>query len=84
MAGQLVAAGTNGLVLFNRFYQPDLDIEAMEVEPALELTPRPSCGCRCAGSPSCTAATGRRWPPRPGSNRRGRLKVLLAGADVAR
>jgi dihydroorotate dehydrogenase (fumarate) len=38
MAGQLVEAGANGLVLFNRFYQPDLDIEAMEVQPALELS----------------------------------------------
>src|SRR5215203_1253086 len=38
MAGQLVEAGANGLVLFNRFYQPDLDIEAMEVLPALELS----------------------------------------------
>ena len=26
---------------------------------------RPSCACRCAGSPSCTAAGGYRWPPRP-------------------
>ena len=25
-------------MLFNRFYQPDLDIEAMEVLPALELS----------------------------------------------
>jgi dihydroorotate dehydrogenase (fumarate) len=38
LAGQLVEAGANGLVLFNRFYQPDLDIEAMEVRPALELS----------------------------------------------
>jgi dihydroorotate dehydrogenase (fumarate) len=38
MAGQLVEAGANGLVLFNRFYQPDLDVEAMEVLPALELS----------------------------------------------
>ena len=38
LAGQLVESGANGLVLFNRFYQPDLDIEAMEVLPALELS----------------------------------------------
>ena len=38
LAGQLVEAGANGLVLFNRFYQPDLDIETMEVLPALELS----------------------------------------------
>ena len=38
LAGQLVEAGADGLVLFNRFYQPDLDIETMEVRPALELS----------------------------------------------
>ena len=38
LARQLVEAGANGLVLFNRFYQPDLDIEALEVLPALELS----------------------------------------------
>ena len=31
-------AGANGLVLFNRFYQPDLDIETLEVVPCLELS----------------------------------------------
>jgi dihydroorotate dehydrogenase (fumarate) len=38
MAGQLVEAGANGLVLFNRFYQPDLDIETLQVVPSLELS----------------------------------------------
>ena len=38
LAGQLVEAGADGLVLFNRFYQPDLDIETLEVRPALELS----------------------------------------------
>jgi dihydroorotate dehydrogenase (fumarate) len=38
LAGQLVEAGAGGLVLFNRFYQPDLDIETMAVRPALELS----------------------------------------------
>lgn len=37
-ATNLVNAGANGLVLFNRFYQPDLDIESMEVVPNLELS----------------------------------------------
>ncbi len=35
---RLVEAGANGLVLFNRFYQPDLDIEALEVKPSLVLS----------------------------------------------
>ena len=38
LAQQLSAAGANGLVLFNRFYQPDLDIETLEVVPSLELS----------------------------------------------
>jgi dihydroorotate dehydrogenase (fumarate) len=38
MAGQLVEAGADGLVLFNRFYQPDLDVETLEVVPSLELS----------------------------------------------
>src|SRR5512133_3671996 len=32
------ALGVQGLVLFNRFYQPDIDIEKMEVTPNLTLS----------------------------------------------
>jgi dihydroorotate dehydrogenase (fumarate) len=39
--GQAVERGADGLVLFNRFYQPDLDLETFEVVPRLELS-RPS------------------------------------------
>ena len=37
-ANRLVQAGANGLVLFNRFYQPDLDLENLEVVPNLVLS----------------------------------------------
>jgi dihydroorotate dehydrogenase (fumarate) len=37
-AARLVKAGANGLVLFNRFIQPDLDIETLEVVPTLHLS----------------------------------------------
>lgn len=37
-ARRLTAAKVDGLVLFNRFYQPDFDIEALEVRPMLELS----------------------------------------------
>jgi dihydroorotate dehydrogenase (fumarate) len=37
-AGRLEAAGARGLVVFNRFYQPDLDIEQLEVRPDLVLS----------------------------------------------
>ena len=38
LAQQLTVAGAGGLVLFNRFYQPDLDIENLEVVPHLLLS----------------------------------------------
>jgi dihydroorotate dehydrogenase (fumarate) len=38
MAKKLDAAGANALVLFNRFYQPDYDLESLEVVPNLILS----------------------------------------------
>jgi dihydroorotate dehydrogenase (fumarate) len=38
MARRLDGAGANALVLFNRFYQPDFDLEALEVVPNLILS----------------------------------------------
>ncbi len=38
MAQKLDATGINGLVLFNRFYQPDFDLESLEVVPNLILS----------------------------------------------
>jgi dihydroorotate dehydrogenase (fumarate) len=46
LVGQLEEAGARGVVLFNRFYQPDFDIETLDVRPTLhfskpsELLPR--------------------------------------------
>lgn len=37
-AAGLVAAGADGLVLFNRFYQPDIDVERLVVERSLHLS----------------------------------------------
>ena len=37
-ARRLVTAGADGLVLFNRFYQPDFDLEELEVMRTLELS----------------------------------------------
>jgi dihydroorotate dehydrogenase (fumarate) len=84
LAGQLVEAGANGLVLFNRFYQPDLDIEAMAVRPALELSSSVELGLPLRWIAilhrrhrvSLAASTG----VHTGEDV---LKVLLAGADVA-
>ncbi|MBK8459996.1 MAG: dihydroorotate dehydrogenase-like protein [Micropruina sp.] len=37
---QLVAAGADGLVLFNRFLQPEIDIETLHVKPSVALSSR--------------------------------------------
>ncbi|MCB0685067.1 MAG: dihydroorotate dehydrogenase-like protein [Saprospiraceae bacterium] len=38
MAKKLVEAGADALVLFNRFYEPDFDIEDMSISHALQLS----------------------------------------------
>lgn len=38
MARELDEAGADGLVMFNRFYQPDLDLEDLEVKPGVILS----------------------------------------------
>jgi len=38
LAAELDTGYVNGLVLFNRFYQPDIDIEMLDVNPRLRLS----------------------------------------------
>ena len=38
MAQRFVEAGADGLVFFNRFYQPDFDIESLDVMPRIHLS----------------------------------------------
>ena len=85
-ADRAVAAGAAGLVLFNRFYQPDLDIETLAIVPRLELsTPwelrlplrwiavlRPLLGERASLALTSGVASGADV-----------AKALLVGADVA-
>jgi len=37
-AAAVTAAGADGLVLFNRFYQPDFDLDALDVVPRIDLS----------------------------------------------
>jgi dihydroorotate dehydrogenase (fumarate) len=37
-AGRVAETGADGLVLFNRFYQPDLDLESLDVVTRLDLS----------------------------------------------
>lgn len=38
MAHRLDVAGANGLVLFNRFYQPDIELETLDIVPGVVLS----------------------------------------------
>jgi len=38
LARSLDEVGVDGIVLFNRFYQPDIDIENLEIQPSLHLS----------------------------------------------
>jgi len=84
LARQLVEAGANGLVLFNRFYQPDLDLETLEVTPRLELSTSEELRLPLRWiailhkqvPASLAASTGVHTAADV-------VKVLLAGADVA-
>ena len=53
MALRLDQAGADGLVLFNRFLQPDIDPEILAVVPAWVSPARSRPGCRVPGSQSC-------------------------------
>ncbi len=84
MARELVACGANGLVLFNRFYQPELDLDTLEVTPRLVLSRSEEMRLplRWIGilhgriEASLAASTG----VHTGADV---AKLLLAGADVA-
>ena len=66
---QLDDAGADGLVLFNRFYQPDFDIEALEIVPSLTLSSRRNCFCGCIGWPFFMETCAPIWRSRAASIR---------------
>jgi dihydroorotate dehydrogenase (fumarate) len=83
VARELERAGAAGLVLFNRFLQPDVDLEHLTVWPRLELSTSTELLLRLRwlailrGQVKCSlAATGGVATPDDG------IKALLAGADV--
>ena len=83
VAKQLVEAGANGLVLFNRFYQPDIDLDELEVRPNVLLStahelrlPLTWIGILYGRLRASLAATS-------GVHGAGdAIKLLMAGADV--
>jgi dihydroorotate dehydrogenase (fumarate) len=84
IAHRLDDAGANGLVLFNRFYQPDIDLDTLEVTPnvilstphALRLPLRWIAILHGRVRASLAATSG----IHTGTDV---LKMLMAGADVA-
>lgn len=84
LARRLAGAGADGLVLFNRFYQPDIDLEELDVTPHLVLSDSDELRLPLRwiailhGRVKCSlaATTGVHTA-------RDVLKVLLAGADAA-
>ncbi len=83
LARQLDTAGADGLVLFNRFYQPDIDITTMTLKTQVELSTSAELLLRLRWlailhgrvRPSL-AAWGGVATPRDG------IKAILAGADA--
>jgi dihydroorotate dehydrogenase (fumarate) len=65
-AKRLEAGGADGIALFNRFYQPDIDLETLEVLPKLELSSSSEALLRIRW----TALLYGRTQAFPGSNRR--------------
>lgn len=84
MAKRLVEAGADGLVLFNRFVQPDIDLDSLAVVPAVTLSTSDELRLplrwiailKGRVDASLAATTGIHTSSDA-------LKVLLAGADVA-
>jgi dihydroorotate dehydrogenase (fumarate) len=82
-ARRLVDAGANGLVLFNRFMQPDIDLDTMQVRPRLTLSTPDEVRLPLRWiailhgrlHASLAATSGAHFPDDC-------IKLLLAGADV--
>ncbi len=80
---RLEAAGADGVALFNRFYQPDIDLETLEVIPTLALSTSQEALLRIRWTAliygrvklSMAVTGGFHQTPEV-------LKALLAGADV--
>jgi dihydroorotate dehydrogenase (fumarate) len=84
VAQTLTRAGASGLVLFNRFFQPDVDVRHMTVWPRLHLSDSDERLLRLRWMAilrghvkGSLAVTGGVATPQDG------IKALLAGADVA-
>jgi dihydroorotate dehydrogenase (fumarate) len=83
LVGKLEYAGADGVCLFNRFYQPDIDLSTLKVVPALSLSSSREALLRVRwvamlyGRTTCSLAVTGGFHTAHDA-----LKALLAGADV--
>jgi dihydroorotate dehydrogenase (fumarate) len=83
MAKRLDKAGANGLVLFNRFYQPDIDLESLEVKPNILLSTPMAMRVPLRWIALLFGKLGANLAATSGIHRASDvLKMLMAGADV--
>jgi dihydroorotate dehydrogenase (fumarate) len=84
LARRLGKAGARGLVLFNRLYQPDFDLEKLDVVPSLELSSSSTLRIRLRWTAiiwgHTTADLGVSGGVHSGADV---LKCMMAGAKVA-
>jgi dihydroorotate dehydrogenase (fumarate) len=84
LAGKLEKAGARGLVLFNRFYQPDFDLETLTVTPNLRLSTPDELRLRLHWTAILFGRVGLDLAVTGGVHAAADvLKVLLAGGRVA-
>jgi len=80
---RLESAGVDGVSIFNRFYQPDIDLETLEVTPRLELSSPAEALLRVRWAAMLFGRCGCGLAVTGGFHRGDEvLKALLAGADV--
>ncbi len=83
MATRLVSAGADALVLFNRFYQPDIDPDELEVEPNLELSTSSDLRLPLRWIAMLYGRVDTQFAATSGVHTaRDAVKLLMAGADV--
>lgn len=84
LAGRLSAARADGLVLFNRLYQPDIDAEQLEVDHHLELSTSSELLLRLRWLAVLSPASSHVSFACSGGVHTGldAIKALMAGADV--
>jgi dihydroorotate dehydrogenase (fumarate) len=83
MAKRFVEKGANGLVLFNRFYQPDIDLESLDINPNVLLSSQMEMRLPLRWIALLYGRLKANLAASSGiHNGRDAVKMLMAGADV--